>query len=283
MAMSGLVHLQEHLYALPSPSQTDVRSKSMDKADVLPEELQNPVPSTSALPTATENHGIIDERMNMPMDTMQTTAEAVTFFDEPFDSVNGSPGQGKGKLRCAVKANSDHIEFWERALRILQNITFIDENSKLAKRFLQPRQVRVPCLEGWITTLNSFLGLSKFLFTEHKVEYFYTKFLNQDPLENFFGRIRALNYRNVNPDANTFIYSFKSLVLSNIIAPQSKVMNCEDDDGDTIIKLLFYLFIILRITKHNLNTMLHKTTISLTVVSVESFQSLLYSFLIKYS
>lgn len=145
---------------------------------------------------------------------MATTAAAVLFIDELFDSVNGSPGQGKGKLRCAVKQNSAHIEFWKTSLKKLSNMKYIDTNSKLARRTGQPRHVRVPWLEGWITTVNSFLGLAKLLFSEYNVEYFYPRLINQDPLENFFGRIRAMNYRNVNPDVNTFVHTFKSLVLA---------------------------------------------------------------------
>ncbi|XP_063371190.1 uncharacterized protein LOC134659477 [Cydia amplana] len=179
----------------------------------------------------------VHKRVNSPQETMETTAEVVLFFDELFDSVNGSPGQGKGKLRCAVKETSSHKDFWLNAIRTLQSMTFLDRNSKLAIRNGQPRHVRVPCLEGWITTLKSFLGLSKILFSTYKVKYFYPRFVNQDPIENFFGRIRAINYRNVNPDANTFIYSFKSIVLSNILTPQSTSMNCEDDDGETLINL----------------------------------------------
>lgn len=51
--------------------------------------------------------------------------------------------------------------------------------------------------------------------------------------------MRALNYRYVNPDANTFIYAFKSLILSNLLSPHSKYANCEVDNGDTLIDANF--------------------------------------------
>lgn len=182
-----------------------------------------------------------DKNLNAPTDTMDTTAAAIRFFDDLFDSVNGSPGQVSGKLRRAVKANSEHGVFWKQALETLKDITFVDRNSKMAVRSGKPRYVRVPCLEGWMTTLNSFIQITKFLMKEYDVEYLYPRIINQDPLENFFGRIRAINYRNTNPDVSSFIYSFKSLVISNILAPHSKHANCEDDDGETIINLR-YLF-----------------------------------------
>lgn len=105
----------------------------------------------------------------------------------------------------------------------------------------KPRLVKVPSLHGWITTLESFQRMSKLLFDKYDIDYFYPRYINQDPLENFFGRIRALNYRNINPDANTFIYAFKSLILSNVLGPHSKFSNCEEDEdsGETLLDISF--------------------------------------------
>lgn len=186
---------------------------------------------------------------------MATTAAVVLFIDELFDSVNGSPGQGKGKLRCAVKKDSPHMEFWRTSLKTLNNMRYIDTNSKQARRTGQPRHVRVPSLEGWVTTLNSFLGLAKLLFSLYKVEYFYPRLINQDPLENFFGRIRAMNYRNTNPDVNAFVYSFKSLVISNILTPKSQFTNCEDDDGETLIDFKYLFTSTQNLTEKNVDNL----------------------------
>ncbi|XP_061707301.1 uncharacterized protein LOC133517862 [Cydia pomonella] len=173
-------------------------------------------------------------------DTMEATAEIIEFFDTLFDSVNGSPGATtKGKLRKAVKKNSAHHRFWLEAIEKLKKIHYQDTNSKLAERQGNPRMVRVPSLEGWIVTLESFSRISKILFDEFGVEYYYPRYINQDPLENFFGRVRALNYRNVKPNANSFIYTFKSLLLSNLLSPHSKFANCEVDSGETILDASF--------------------------------------------
>ncbi|XP_028172163.1 uncharacterized protein LOC114361369 [Ostrinia furnacalis] len=170
---------------------------------------------------------ISDKQLNNCMETMGTTATIVLFFDELFDSVNGSPGGTKGKLRFAVKQNSPHEDFWRNSIQELRKIKFIDTKSKLSVQAGRPRHVRVPSLDG--------------LFSKFGVEYFYPRYINQDPLENFFGRIRAVNYRNTNPDVNSFVYTFKSLVLSNMLSPHSKFSNCEEDNGDTLIDLN-YLF-----------------------------------------
>ncbi|XP_045504408.1 uncharacterized protein LOC123701039 [Colias croceus] len=172
--------------------------------------------------------------------SMATTAEVVEFFDELFDSVNCYPGGAtKGKMRKAVKINSPHIQFWTEAIKKLKEIKFEDTSSKIALQSGKPRLVRVPSVDGWITTLESFIRITKILFEKYAVKYYYPRNINQDPLENFFGRVRALNYRNINPDANTFIYSFKSLLFSNLLSPHSKFANCEVDNGDTLIDTNF--------------------------------------------
>lgn len=171
---------------------------------------------------------------------METTAKVVEFFDQLFDSVNGKPGgAAKGKLRKAIKMNSKHQAFWMAAIKKIKNLKFLDSTSKLAIQAGTPRLIRVPSLEGWITTLESFIRLSKLLFQNYNLEYYYPRFINQDPLENFFGRIRALNYRNNNPDTNMFLHSFKSLMMSNLLSPHSKFANCEADDGDSLLDVSF--------------------------------------------
>lgn len=51
--------------------------------------------------------------------------------------------------------------------------------------------------------------------------------------------LRALNYRNINPDTNTFLNSFKSLMITNLLSPHSKFANCEVDDGDSLLHVSF--------------------------------------------
>ncbi|CAG9786340.1 unnamed protein product [Diatraea saccharalis] len=227
-----------HTRAIPKLTAQHVDPKHINKMKV---KVATQVLSARTAAMLNYTHAL-HEQLNMPKETMKATALVVEFFDDLFDSVNGSPGVSKGKLRCAVKPNSPHLQFWRQSLKTLKNIKYIDNSSKFAKNALKSRHVRVPCLDGWNTTLQGFLGLAKLLFSQFGVEYFYPRFINQDPLENFFGRIRAVNYRNVNPDVTTFIYAYKSLVLSNILSPHSKYSNCEEDNGDTLIDSN-YLFI----------------------------------------
>lgn len=172
-------------------------------------------------------------------ETMRTTGEAVEFMDSLFDSVNGSRRSSKkGKLRGPIKPNSEHFGFWREAIKILKNVRYVDSVSKKAITNKKTYYVRVPSLDGWIITLESFERIANLLFNVYNLNYFYPRLINQDPLENFFGRVRAMNYRNVNPDSYTFVNSFKSLLISNVMGPHSLYSNCEEDNGDTVVDFI---------------------------------------------
>lgn len=141
----------------------------------------------------------------------------------------------KGKLRGPIKPNSDHFNFWRDAKKTLNNIPFVDSTSKKAIINKKEYHVRVPSLDSWIISIESFERIANLLFKTYGLKYFYPRLINQDSLDNFFGRIRAINYRNVNPDAYTFINAFKSLLISNVMGPHSIYSNCEDDNGETIM------------------------------------------------
>lgn len=175
---------------------------------------------------------------------MKNTAEAVLFFDRLFDSVNGSRGSSApGKLRGPVRevnGVSRHVSFWQDAIQTLNYIYYVDPRNSDVLSLGQEIRKQVPSLRNWVTTLNSFIKIWSEL-KNMGVLYFYTRNLNQDPLENFFGRIRSLNYRNTNPDPYTFTTAFKSLLITDVFGPHSPSSNCEDDMGDLVLKtgLLF--------------------------------------------
>lgn len=55
---------------------------------------------------------------------------------------------------------------------------------------------------------------------------------NQDSLENLFGVLRALGYRNINPTCHLFTTSYRTLLLNNLMSSHSPGSNCEEDFGD---------------------------------------------------
>ncbi|KAK9746450.1 Transposase protein [Popillia japonica] len=61
--------------------------------------------------------------------------------------------------------------------------------------------------------------------------------INQDPLENFFGRIRQRGVRYTNPTCSAFNGFYKSLLVKNLLAKQSVGANCEEDGCDILLTL----------------------------------------------
>lgn len=54
------------------------------------------------------------------------TAEILLFFNDLFDSFNGSCSLEKNELKAPVTENSIHFSFWNYALRMLSNMKFLD-------------------------------------------------------------------------------------------------------------------------------------------------------------
>lgn len=159
--------------------------------------------------------------------TLKNTSAAVAYLDDLFDSVNGTSTVHKGKkLKTAVTEKSVHIQFWQEAIKIIERIRFIDNNG---------REMTVPTLKNWIITLKSFLRIQKILKSKG-VTILRPRYLNSDPVENFFGQVRAYNCRYTNPDCYTFINTFKSLLITGILKYHSNNFNCEDSASDPMIK-----------------------------------------------
>lgn len=160
--------------------------------------------------------------------TLKNTSEIVSFFDDLFDSVNGASNNIKGKpLRQAVTEKSIHHAFWEDAIIKLKQIKFIDGNGK---------ETTVPSLKNWITTLKSYKRVWQF-FQIKNIKVLRPRYFNSDPVENFFGQVRAYNFRNNNPDCYSFQCTFKSLLITRFIKFHSDSYNCEEDSGEQLLKL----------------------------------------------
>lgn len=159
------------------------------------------------------------------------TAEILLFFDQLFDSVNGSYSKiVNGKIyRSAVSPKSPHHKLWHKSLPILKSMKFIGERVRL-----------VPSISSWIKTIQAFQQISKTLHGLGLRSLLLRNF-NQDPLENFFGAIRAHGQRNVMPNMASFEASYKALLVNNMVSPKSVGTNCESDDSHCLQSLKFIL------------------------------------------
>lgn len=163
--------------------------------------------------------------------TIKNTAETVSFLDDLFDSVNGActySSKSKGKpLRRAVTEASPHHSFWKEAIVKLKNMRFVDKNGK---------ETTVPSLRNWVTTLESYQRLWQF-FSSKNIKIMRPRYYNSDPIENFFGQVRAYNFRNNDPNCHTFTSTFRSLLITRFIKFHSESYNCEEDSGEQLLKL----------------------------------------------
>ena len=67
------------------------------------------------------------------------------------------------------------------------------------------------------------------------------RYVNQDPMENFFGLIRANGCRDIKPSCQQFSASFKSLLIDNLTSSHSIGANCAPDDSRFIISWADYI------------------------------------------
>lgn len=142
----------------------------------------------------------------------KTTAFIMKFFNKLFDVLNG---------RDLMTASSHHIEFLKEAKGVLHKMRFVNKIDTTKTESL-------PSLKNLIFTIDSVLRLWKVLvglgFTELD-----TRKLNQDPMENYFGRVRSQGVKNHRPTPLQFKQIAKALLLDNLTSDHSPGANCEAD------------------------------------------------------
>ena len=165
------------------------------------------------------------------VETASDTADFLLLFDKIFDSINGSSMRvGTRKpLRCAVSSRTQHVEFWQKVIPILESICFItyqpvktktkvlEEGSEEGSDVftVEERETVPPRVTNWIKTITGFLRLRKNL-QALGLKFFSICNCNQDPLENFFGGIHCQGVRNVNPDCRMTRAAIKTLIINNL-------------------------------------------------------------------
>lgn len=159
------------------------------------------------------------------------TAEFLSFGDKLFDSVNGSSKFNRsGKiLRTSVDVKEEenvHTQFWKEAIKILDSTYCVNSTKRVVP----------PTIKNWKITLKNLLLLRTSL-KSHGFNSFKPRLLNQDPLENFFGKIRQRGQRFINPTCSAFGQFYKSLLVNNLVSKHSVGSNCEDDNSNILLPL----------------------------------------------
>lgn len=94
----------------------------------------------------------------------------------------------------------------------------------------------VPSLKNWVVTLKSFQRVWGSL-KRQNIKIFRPRYFNLDPLENFFGQVRAYKYRCNDPSAYAFINSFKSLIITRFINFHSENFKCENESSQELLNI----------------------------------------------
>ncbi|KAI4455465.1 hypothetical protein MML48_9g00002322 [Holotrichia oblita] len=160
------------------------------------------------------------------------TAEFLKLFDTVFDSVNGYGNvnvHGKELRRSMDLTTQDckHTKFWSNAIQITDTMRTVDINGK---------ESTPPTFKNWACTLRNYILLKNML-KSNGVKVLNTRYINQDPLENFFGKIRQRGVRYTNPTCASFGAFYKSLLVNNLSSKHSVGSNCEDDNCNILITL----------------------------------------------
>ncbi|GBN02701.1 hypothetical protein AVEN_141904-1 [Araneus ventricosus] len=151
------------------------------------------------------------------------TARFLKKLDKLFDTVNSKTLKHQKKELFAVTKNSCHVEFWKVMISWIKTWSIRSSKGKT---------IVAPCKNGWILTLNAFIGISQDLLMKNK--FILTNRFNQDVIENTFSSIRRRGSLMDNPDTYEFRHTIHKVIIANFLK-QSVGKNCQDDEAYTLV------------------------------------------------
>lgn len=122
-----------------------------------------------------------------------------------------------------------------------KNIHMLTEISVYISSLSQTEGSTVYWIEGLKLTIKAVIGLFCVIYQENPNFVLLTRFLNQDPLENLFGQVRAHGKTNRNPYMIDFLRIMTRIITSNTLISTNKT-NCEADDSSNVKVLDFEVF-----------------------------------------
>lgn len=178
--------------------------------------------------SATVSHGmnVYIRFGQLPKEALKTT-EFILKMDQMFDLLNSSTASTKKLFNKPYKNLAHQIELIDDCLNIFSNIIVFNKANKDITNTIKSFK----CIK---ITLNSIRGLWLTM-NELNFSYIFTRRLNQDCLENFFGTIRQLNGNCRNPTPIQFQRSYQKLFFIKLF--HSGTENCEADPDNILIKL----------------------------------------------
>ena len=160
-----------------------------------------------------------------PEKTLQS--DFVELVNNWFDVLNSRVKFSKNKLNCGFGV---HFEEQSAVLhKMIQTAETMKCDSKMKS---------VPFQRGIVISSKSLLSLFDELKTKRGVEFILTSHLNQDCLENFFSRVRAIGVTYVHPTSVEFVHRIRNLIVGKaseiFVATASVEMMTEIDDCQSL-------------------------------------------------
>lgn len=164
--------------------------------------------------------------MNVSIDLGQLESSAIgtikfiELFDKTFDVLNSSTLNDTNKYKNAFASKPYQNELLDKFESFLSTVTVINKNKKNVTNSIQ-------CLKGLKISIQSIKCLATDLQAKG-FSFLYTKRLNQDPLDIFFGSVRQQVGNCREPTPQQFTRAFRKLFMENMLK-HSEYANCSDD------------------------------------------------------
>lgn len=140
------------------------------------------------------------------------TATLLEKFDHLFDILNSSTYATKNQFKKPYKGTVNQVQFLNEMLDILDNMQVYKEAETGKKNITRTFKSIV----GFQITIQSIMKLWKDMENDG-IKEMRTRRLNQDCLENFFGKIRQQGGNSVNPTPIQFLNAFKKLSCMDLL------------------------------------------------------------------
>ena len=142
-----------------------------------------------------------------------------------FDVFNSRLKYSTKKLECGFGV---HLE---NQVAVINNMI----NTAQIMRSGAKKTRNLPFQKGILISSKSLLALFDDLREKRGLEFLLTSHLNQDCLENFFSRVRALGGTNTHPTTVQFIHRLKHLIVgkSSDLVVKTAPVEMEDDNQST--------------------------------------------------
>nr|CAI5838074.1 unnamed protein product [Callosobruchus analis] len=160
----------------------------------------------------------------------KATEEFIRKVNYLFDILNSSKLESLTVYQQPYRGDDEQREYLLDCYEMFKNLQVLDWKGDDVTKTIK-------CVKGWQVTINGMINLWDVLKTNYEeLQFLYTRNVNQDCLENFFGCLRQQGGNCVNPTSIQFIRSFRRYFCIDML--HSGTENCERDNTEMLINVL---------------------------------------------